>query len=807
MSNKLSLLVNFVGVDKMTGLMKGIVGLGRDGSKSIKALSGEAKKLDAQMSSVGNQIAKGSGNVTQLVDRKRELAASLSSVNAQLERQKRLGAINADRAAMRRRGEDLSGRGQGNMMSGTAMATPLILASKAAMDFSSGMVDIQQKAELSNAETDRMSTTILRLARSAHQLPEDMRMGVDTLAGLGLDPRKAVAMIGPIGRLGTAFKVELADGANAAFANLNNLKVPIGDTARALYIMAASGNAGAFEVKDMARWFPSLTAQMQALGQKGTPAVADLAAALQIARRGAGTADEAANNIQNLLAKIQSPETVKKFAKFGIDLPNALKKAAREGKTPLETIADLTQKATRGDTAKMGNLFEDMQAQSALRALILNMSDFRKMREDIARGGGTVDRAFGQREARDASIKWRDFMGSVQALGITMGNSFLPAATQFLTTATGIITVVGGWAQANPQAAATLTTLLGGMIAARIALGGLQFAFGSLLGPIASTIAFFRRAMVLGQLGSVAQAAIPLLAGVSLPILAIGAAVGALAYLLYAHWGPISGFVSQTWGRISGFMATHWTRIRNILLGGLVIFAPFVAGMVLAGSLIYRNWDRISGAVSTAWLAIGQGVSGILSAVAGMAAPFIAPFISIGTTLAGMVGQFFSFGANIVSGLVSGIVSMSGSVIQAILHLAENVGAQFAAQLGIKSPSRLFMAMGGHITDGLSIGIDQGGGGPARSAARMAAGVAAAGAVSLASAQAQPARLSALTPIQPAATAASPAMAASPMAGGITIQVYGAQGQSVDDLAEAVLRKFERLQARNQRSNYSSGGR
>src|SRR5690606_15600478 len=104
----------------------------------------------------------------------------------------------------------------------------------------------------------------------------------------GMDPRNAVKLIGPIGRLGTAFKVELADGADAAYANINNLKVAQAQTAKAFDIMAAGGNAGAFEIKDMARWFPTLTARMQALGQQGLPAVADLTAALQVAMNTAG---------------------------------------------------------------------------------------------------------------------------------------------------------------------------------------------------------------------------------------------------------------------------------------------------------------------------------------------------------------------------------------------------------------------------------------------------------------------------------------------------------------------------------------
>jgi hypothetical protein len=124
------------------------------------------------------------------------------------------------------------------------------------MDFSSGMVDIQQKAELTNAETDRMAASLMQLARAAHQLPEDMRAGVDRLSGFGMDPRQALAMIGPISRLGTAFKVDLADGSAAAFANFNNLKVPLDQTTTALNMMAAGSKVGSFEVADMARNFP-----------------------------------------------------------------------------------------------------------------------------------------------------------------------------------------------------------------------------------------------------------------------------------------------------------------------------------------------------------------------------------------------------------------------------------------------------------------------------------------------------------------------------------------------------------------------
>jgi TP901 family phage tail tape measure protein len=581
MSNKLSLIVSFVAMDKMSGALRNIIGLGRQGSTSLKGLNGEAKRLERQMAGVQRELKGATGNVTALMNRERELAGAIAAVNTQIARQQALSGIDADRRAMLNRAGALKGKGMDNMMGGASLSLPLILAGKAAMDFSSGMVDIQQKAQLTNAETAKMAANILALSKAAHQLPEDMRSGVDALAGLGLDPRQAVQMIGPIGRLGTAFKVDLADGANAAFSNLNNLKVPIGETAKALDIMAASGNAGAFEVRDMARWFPTLTAQAQALGQKGTGAVADLAAALQIARRGAGDADQAANNLQNLLVKINSPATIAKFQKLGIDLPTALKKAYAEGKTPLEAIAELTKKATGGDLAKIGFVFEDMQAQAALRTLIQNMDDYRKIRAQVAASGGTVDQAFAQREAQDAAVKWRDFLSAAQRFGIVMGRTVLPAGTAFLTMAANMADRIGAWASAHPRLANALGTLVTLSITARIGLGALQFAFGGLLGPLAKVWSLFARARVLGTVALwVGRLGFLLVSMAGWWVLA-GIAIGAFAAYVITHWGTIS--------------ATFWKGVASVkgALSGLPGWLKSIGSLMMEGLLTALDPSRL----------------------------------------------------------------------------------------------------------------------------------------------------------------------------------------------------------------------
>lgn len=721
MNNKLSLLVNFTGAGNLASYVKNIVGLGGKGSKSLRALAGDSKKLTRELQGVQRELAKGAGNVTQLVEQERALERQLARTNQQLDRQKHLAAINADKVAMQRRGQDLKDKGRDNVVGGAALATPIIMAVKAAADFSSGMVDIQQKADLTDAATRQMANNIIRAADAARQMPEDMRAGVDVLSGFGMDPRQAAMMIAPIGRLGTAFKVDLSDGAAAAYANLNNLKVPMAQTASALDIMAAAGNAGAFEVKDMARHFPGLTAQMQALGQKGVPAVADLSAALQIARRGAGDADAAATNVENLLSKINAPGTIRAFQKnFGIDLPAALKKLYAQGKTPLEAIAELTKKATGGDLSKLGFAFEDMQAQGAIRSLIQDLDDYRKMRSQIGASAGTVDRAFDQRIAGDATVSWRAFLGTASRLAIVMGTTLLPVATQVMGIMSHAGEGVAAWAQANPALATGLMKGAAALLTFKIGLGVAQYALGAVIGPLGSVISIARKAapvltglrmaaIFMGQ-GFLRAGAMMLANPIGLAIAAVVLAVGAAAYLIYTHWDKIK---AAFWGGVAWVKQT---------LGGLPAWMGGIGRMMMQGLLLAIN-----------------------------------P-VALGSKL---------------------------------IAMAKNGIAAFKAYLGIKSPSRVFMALGGHITGGLERGIDGNRSGPARAASRMAAGVLAAGSMSLAPAGAHPAGM------------------ARGGGGGdtyhVTIQIHQQPGEDADALTRRLMDRMAKITAQKARSSYEDG--
>lgn len=749
MSNKLSLLVSFIGADKLSGSIRNITGASKKGSIALKAMGDESRRLKRELKDVQREIASGGligdRSIGKLVERQRDLARQLEFSNRQIEQQKaklgQLAAIErktADRKAM---ASGLISSGQSDLAQGASLLAPLILATKAAADFSTGMVDIQQKADLSDAATARLQNTIVQAAQASRQLPENMRAAVDVLAGKGLDPRQAVLLAPSIGRLGTAFRVDLADGAAAAYANLNNLKVPISQTSAALDVMAASGNMGAFEIRDMARHFPALTAQMQALGAKGVPAVGQLSAALQIAEKGTGNADQAANNIQNLLTKINAPATVKAFEKnFGIDLPAAMKKLEAQGYDTVESIAMITKQATGGDLKKLGYAFEDMQAQGALRSLIQNLDEYRNIRDKSLKSSGVIDKAFDQRVLKDANVSWEAFKGTASTLAITLGTTLLPVMTEALSQVGTIAMAVSNWAQANPEAAATIIKLVAGLAVFKLGLGAAKIALGGIIGPFATAWGWFQKLRALGVLSK------------GLWLLRSGAWIAGKAIMFLG---------------------------RAILMNPI---GALVAVLAVAAYLIYTHWDTIKAAFWTAVGWLGQAWTAIKTR-----------FMEGVAFIIGLHGKMLGYGKNIVQGLVNGILSAPGAVWNALKRVVGFGIDQVKSFLGIKSPSRLFMALGGHVSSGMALGIEGGRGKAIQASQRLASGVASAGMPRLAAA--------AGAPIRPASSA-QPAAAGAFGGATFNFTINALPGQDVNELAEKVAAKIEQITGVRRRSSY-----
>jgi gas vesicle protein len=154
--------------------------------------------------------------------------------------------------------------------------------------------------------------------------------------------------------------------------------------------MAKAGKLGQFEAKDMARYFPSMMPAASAAGFQGIEGLKKLSAVVQTIRSGTGTSEEAAGSTMNILAKMESEETAKKFKKFGVDLRTEMEKARKEGQNIFETFLDLSAKALKGDLSKLPQLFQDMEVQRGMRPLLATREKIKQFVDGMNDAAGTT---------------------------------------------------------------------------------------------------------------------------------------------------------------------------------------------------------------------------------------------------------------------------------------------------------------------------------------------------------------------------------------------------------------------------------
>lgn len=621
---------------------------------------------------------------SDLARHERDLRTQAAGTNREIEEQSRRVRELADRERRASAARDRFARVQGmagSMAAGGAAAigTGVVVGAKlwegvkAAQEYEATMTTIGQKANLSRAASASLGRSLLVSAKAANQLPEAMAEGVDTLAGFGLTPQQAALMMKPIGKAATAYKAEVADLSAASFAAKDNLKVPIEQSGRVIDIMAEAGKQGAFEIKDMAGSFPSLTAGYQALGQSGLGAVADLSAALQIARKGAGDSATAANNVSNIIQKISSPATIKAFSKFGIDLPTALKKAYAVGKTPLEAIAELTKKATGGDLGKIGFLFEDAQVQQGLRPLIQNMDEYRRIRKEAAGASGTTDRDFADR-MKDSAEQSKQLAINGKILGITLGAMLLPTVNTLTQRVTAFAEWIGKAAQKHPLLAKAAVIAVAAFAGLMIVFGAFAIAAAGIMGPIAIVNAGL---IAMGVAGGVAS--VPLLPIIG-AILAIAGAI-ALLFAAWNHWDEITAAWFAFWGTIrSGFAAAgNWLSTSGVALlksAGMMILRGLLGG--LDPGVVF---NRIRG--------IAQGAIRIFKNVMGIHSPS---------------RVFAGLGGYLMDGLTNGIADGENAPVTRLHGLSRRMTSAIAAGSLVAGVTAPAAAAGGASSAGRTAG-------------------------------------------------------------------------------------------------------
>jgi TP901 family phage tail tape measure protein len=466
-------------------------------------------------------------------------------------------------------------------------------ATSLASDFSHELKQAGVTADLTNEQIGSLRQQLRGLAvpEQTNQSMQELLKGYTALVSAGMSDERARAMLAGLGRTATAAGANIEDLSKTAFVLNDTLGVAPEDMGKALDKLAFAGKQGAFELKDMARHFPTLGASAKKLGLQGSEAVATLGAALQIAKKGAGDPAEAANNMKNFLAKATAPETVKKFEEHGVNLKRVLKDAMAKGENPMEVLITKIQSMTKGDPFKIGELFGDMQVMDFLTPMLANMAQYKKLKGDIAASTGTVDTDFARMMEENKELA-KGFRSEVTKLGEAVGLALLPPLNMAYQVLTPIVGALGNLADTAP----TTTLAMVGVVTAFVVL------------PPAirlATIAFgvFGRTLMANPIGLV-------IGGIALA-----------AGLIIDNWGRVKSFFGSIWNGV----LEHW---RTIL--------AFTGPLGWMAIKIIDNWTAIRDTAMAVWGGITGAWRGLVDAVAPVGEAIAAVFESAWSTIAGL---------------------------------------------------------------------------------------------------------------------------------------------------------------------------
>ncbi len=631
-----------------------------------------ADELRVKHARLGEVMARAMSHPTRNVGELRRQYERLGQTIDQLRaKQEKLTASMARGEALKAARTDLRGQAMETAGTGVALGAPIVQSVRLAAGFQDQMRDIAITGEFTRAEEARISGTVRDSATRWNQTQAEIGRGLGVLVAGGIQDAKALEYYAPVmAKAATATRASMDDLGSVAIALKDNLKVGEEGFEGALNMLAYAGKRGQFEIRDMAKWLPALSPSFQALGVTGKEAVAEIGAALQIARKGAGSNDEAANNFKNFLQKITAPDTLKDFEKAGIDLKGSMMNLRAQGLTPVQSmLAIITQyMQSKGPAAagqfqkvmalkddkerelamqrlseayKLGELFQDMQAMSFIRPAIANMGEMKEIKQGSmdAAGKGLLDADFKKR-MEGATEQFKAFKIGVMDIGITIGDALLPPLTELLQEVRPGIKAFGDWAKEHPGLIKGVIGLVGGLLAGKMAFIGIKYGLNLVLSPFNALTTSIT-------------------------------AVSGKWTLLRAMWqaGRFAPAIAGLRSVGTGILTVGRAMLMNPI--GLAVTAIGVAAY-----LVWKNWDKVKGAVMAGW-----------------------------NWLKEMKNQFFSAGADLINGLVNGVTSKLTAARDSIVSFGSSIKGWFTSTLGIKSPSRVFMGFGDNIAQGAALGV------------------------------------------------------------------------------------------------------
>ena len=486
---------------------------------------------------------------------------------------------------------------------------------KVAASFEAVLSDIGKTSGASSAQLKGISQQLLALSgRNVTNLaPQKLAEGLQDLVAQGLELPDAVASLEALGKVATATNSDLLDVTKTGFQLQNALKIRPTELKATFDALAFAGKQGAFELKDMAQFMPTIAAAGGQLGIQGRQGAIALASMMQMVRKDAPDSGQAATRLTDALMKMTATDAVKNFKKFGVDIKQVMVDARKKGINPMEAAVTELQRVTGGDIFKLSQIFGDKEAKLGLMSLMKYRKEYEQLKRDAGgdAAAGTVDRDY-QRSLATFQGTLASFQSSTQRLGIALGNALLPALTSLAGAITPLVEGFANFAAANP-AIATGIVAIAGAFAGLVVVAPFVSSLISIFGALSTSIA------AAGGAGAMFAGVMAAITGpVGLTVLAIvGIGLAFKAAYDKVEWfrNAVNGWASgvmQVFSGIGQFISNTWGLIVGIFTGDTAKITQSFQGM---GNALQTIWGGIMRGTQAVWGGVAAAAGAAVRAI------------------------------------------------------------------------------------------------------------------------------------------------------------------------------------------------
>lgn len=449
-----------------------------------------------------------------------------------------------------------------------AFTTAMAFAAKAAMKYDDELNNIGITAGMTSVELKKLDKQVMASANAAGIKAEDVLLGAGDLIAKGMDKNLVGSMLPALTATVVASRASMADVAAATFTLNDALGITAENMTDALGILITSGKAGAFEFNKMAQFLPPIGAKFKALGVQGEEAAATMGAALQIAFKGTGNADTAANNFQNFLSYLTKPGTIKAVKGLGGDIQKVMSTATAAGKNPIEAALEEIKRVTKGGQMDLVSaVAPDQQVKDFLLPMLQNMDEYKAIKAE-ALAATNVVAMDALKQGASAGASWGSLVAQFENAKIVVGQALLPAITILSQKMSGMVLAVMAWRDANPELFDTLVKVATVIMLVVGAVSGIALAFATVVAPILFAAKAFM--VIVGAVKALT------LALVTNPIILIITVIIGLAALIIANWDKIGPWFATLWegvgmafNVVKDSIAAAWDWLLNKVTNGI----------------------------------------------------------------------------------------------------------------------------------------------------------------------------------------------------------------------------------------------